>query len=156
MGKKVRIDEIASAIGADKSEGSWYLDTESGATELVTDNIMDAVLHRIQFPADAPADVQLMYKVACEIVADGDGRFMKLPGQLDVLEWDIMRKFASQLSDSELSENLQEDLRGANAFQAFQMKLRKHRLQGEWNEFRERALRDVAREWCNQHEIAYE
>jgi hypothetical protein len=154
--KKVRLDEIALAIGSDPSEGSWYLDTESGITENVTDSIMDAVLRKIALPVEVPADVRLMWKRAEDILFDEKERFLKLPGRLDVLEWDIMRRFAQHQMDPALAADLTASIQGLNAFQAFNAKLRALKLQEAWQSYREDMLRDVAAEWCAQHGVPFE
>lgn len=154
--KRVRLDDLVEAIGADPAEGVWYVDTESGTTELVTENVMDAVLARSELAPQTPADVKLMFKLASEIVYDEDGRFIKLPGQLDVLEWDIMRRFSQTLTEPQASAEFTECVRGSNAFRGFNTCLRKYKLHNDWEIFRERALRNVAVQFCEQHNIPFE
>lgn len=154
--KRVKLDDIASAIGADANEGLWFLDTESGITEFVAHNIMDTVLRIVDLPVDLPADIRLMYKLAKEVIFDDDDRFIKLPGQLDVLEWDIMRRFAVRQRDLQVASELTLSIQGANAFQAFNACLRKHKLQQQWQAHREELLRTIATEWCVQHGIPFD
>lgn len=154
--KKVKLDDIALAIGADANEGLWFLDTESGITEFVAHNVMDTVLRVVEIPVDLPADIRLMYKLAKEVIFDDDDRFVKLPGQLDVLEWDIMRRFAVSRPDPQVANELTASIQGANAFQAFNAGLRKHKLQQQWQAHREELLHTIAAEWCVQHGIPFD
>jgi hypothetical protein len=154
--KKVRLDDIAMAIGSDSSEGLWYLDTEFGITEFLQLSVMDAVLRRIELPIDIPADIGLMYKLAQAVISDNEERFIKLPGEMDILEWDFMRRFAVSRMDPVIANDLSVAIQGANAFQAFNARLRKHKLQDEWERHREESLRDTAAEWCVQHGVPFE
>jgi hypothetical protein len=154
--KKVRLDDIALAIGSDPSEGAWYLDTESGITENVSDSVMDAVLRKIELPLEVPADVRLMWKRAADIVFDEKDRFLKLPGRLDVLEWDIMRRFALSQMDPGVAQDLTASIQGLNAFQAFNSRVRRHGLTAAWQAYRDDILKDVAAEWCAQHGVPFE
>lgn len=151
----VDLDELAGAIGADNAEGTWYLDTLSSTVVLVADYVMELALKRVNLPPDAPGDLHLQYKTATDVLYDEQDRFLKIPGRLDVIEWDIMRRFSLQ-QEPNIAERLVESISGTSAFRGFQAQLRKYKLIDQWSQFRDAALRKVAAEWCEQHGITYE
>ena len=81
-------------------------------------------------------------------------RFVKLPSQWDIHEWEIMREFASEAPPG-IRDELLDALHGSGAFRHFKSTLRHHRFEDEWFAFRAQALRDIAAEWCEDEAMEY-
>jgi Uncharacterised protein family (UPF0158) len=83
------------------------------------------------------------------------GRALALPGKFDIHEWDLMRRFATSIEDPDESTELLGAVHGAGAFRLFKMTIARLGLRDRWFEYRDRALREMAREWLEAKGIEY-
>ena len=152
--KPVSLDHLVEAIASDPAEGAWYLRLNSGQLHRVPHPIFNAIVHRPLSENDlttAPENVA----VAMAILSDDGNEFLKLPGQLDVLEWDAMRRFVEILSKESFADELRKCVHGPNAFRDFSKFIRRHGLEAQWLEFKQDAARSVAIQWCEEHNVPY-
>ena len=87
-------------------------------------------------------------------VLDSD-RYVALPTSWDVHEWRIMEAFCYSLDDEDIRGECLGAIRGRGAFRYFKDLLLRHGLRDSWYAFRGEALRKIAIEWCEEHEIAF-
>jgi hypothetical protein len=80
---------------------------------------------------------------------------VRLPTQWDIHEWEIMREFAESVEPERLSRDLLQALRGKGAFRYFKDTLRRYRREQSWYDYRTRALREIAVDWCKENGIEY-
>jgi Uncharacterised protein family (UPF0158) len=83
-------------------------------------------------------------------------RFRKLPTRFDIHEWAIMEEFSRSIESQSLRERLLDAIHRAGAFRNFKDTLRRHRAESVWFAFRAEALRQIARDWCEENQIAWE
>jgi hypothetical protein len=79
-----------------------------------------------------------------------------LPSKFDVHEWSIMEDFARSVQSDTIREDLLHAIHGAGAFRYFRDTLRRHRIEQTWFAFRTEALRQIAVDWCEENQIAWE
>ena len=89
-----------------------------------------------------------------EILESDD--WVALPGKFDIHEWEIMRRFGASLSDSHGASEIDRAIHGSGAFRMFRATVERLGLRGQWFEFRDRALMDIAREALEEVGIPYE
>ena len=82
-------------------------------------------------------------------------RFLSLPSRFDIHEWDIMRRFALSLEDEGACDRLMNDLRGRGAFGRFKNRVHKLGLADQWYAYRDAALRQIAIDWCEEHDLRW-
>ena len=139
MPLRVKLQDVVEAI--DLPNGDWqsYVNRQTGAIVTVSDDMVIG-----------PDDQELNR----EDVEDSD-EYLPLPTSFEIDEWSIMKKFADERPDPLGSEVL-EALSGRGAFRMFRAALKRLRIEDEWYRFRERAFGTIAREWLDEHGIAYE
>jgi hypothetical protein len=78
------------------------------------------------------------------------------PSQRDINGYNIMVDFAENVADSHKSELLFVALEGKGAFRRFKDTLHRVNLIDEWYEFKRKAFMEIAKEWCDEHNIKYD
>jgi len=157
MAAKVRIDEIVTAL-EDESEMEWvYVNVETGKVETVLkDDICDienSDADEEEEDEDEDEDEEL--KLLKEITWDRK-KWKRLPTRFDLHDWSIMENFAESLTSPEVRSDLQRALHQRGSYGNFRDRVDRYRLKRAWDAFRIDALRDIAIEWCEDHDIPYE
>ena len=139
MPLRVTLQQIVEAIDLPNRDWQSLINRETGAIVTVTEDMVIG-----------PDGEELNR----EDVEDSDG-YLLLPTSFEIDEWSIMKKFADQRPDP-LGSELLDALSGRGAFRMFRAVLKRARIEDEWDRFRERAFVTIAREWLDEHAIAYE
>ena len=66
-----------------------------------------------------------------------------------------MRRFADSVQGRRIADELQEAIHGSDAFRMFKSVVRRHRIEQQWYAFRDEALAEIARDWCQAHGISW-
>lgn len=80
---------------------------------------------------------------------------MELPSKFELNEYGIMERFCATVADETLAADLLDTIGGRGTFGRFKSMLHRHHLQDDWYRFRDEALREIARQWLEAHEIPY-
>jgi len=83
-------------------------------------------------------------------------RFQMLPTKFDIHEWAIMEEFSRSVASERIREDLLNTIHGAGAFRHFKDTVRRHRVDSAWFTFRMAALRRIALDWCEEHDIDWQ
>jgi len=83
------------------------------------------------------------------------GRALRLPDKFDFHEWEVMRRFATSVEDLEASTELLNSIHGTGAFRMFREATARLGLRDAWFAHRDRALRELAKEWLEENGLAY-
>lgn len=94
------------------------------------------------------------FELANRIVSSD--RWERLPTKYDVNDWEIMADFCNSVSSDETREVLLDAIHGPGAFRCFRSAIARYGLRQSWFDFRNKALRDIAKEWCEEKNIAWE
>ena len=155
MAVTVQLKDIVEALEMQFDEYSSYLDLDTGKVETVSKDLLsEAEESDDDEEPDLPDWQMPEWEIAKRIVSTD--RFKRLPTKYDVHEWEIMRDFADSVESEKISEELLNAIHGAGAFRYFKDTLRRRGIESKWFEFRDQALRDIAREWCEDQGIAWE
>lgn len=79
-----------------------------------------------------------------------DENYVKLPDKDDINEYEIMEDFAED------NDDLSNTMRGRGAFKKFKDEIIEQDIEDDWYDFKEKALIEIARDWCKENGIAYE
>ncbi len=150
MKRPVRLDIIVQAMQLSGASEELYLNTRTGELIRHSETELD--------PAEPNGDVYLVMQedISREIqdqVASDD--FIQLPEVFELDEYQLMEEFCLTLKDDQLSYVMCKDIQGKGAFKRFKEDLDKYSLTDQWYEFRDKALRESARLWCEQQGIDY-
>jgi hypothetical protein len=155
MAFTVQLKDIVEALEMQFDEASSFLDLDTGKVETVSQDLLsEAEESDDDEQPDLPDWQKPEWEIAKRIVSTD--RFKSLPTKYDVHEWEIMRKFADSVESEKISEELLRAIHGAGAFRYFKDTLRRCGIEKKWFEFREEALKTIAREWCEDEGVAWE
>lgn len=84
-----------------------------------------------------------------------DDRYVALPSQFDIDDCQIMADFIAQLPAGEAQNALDRSIQGRGAFRFFRDTLPRFDLEDTWYHYRDEAYRTIARDWCQENNIAY-
>lgn len=94
-------------------------------------------------------------EAACEDDKAGQRRFIPLPDRFEIDEWRMMEEFAAARDDDSHADELLRAIQGRGAFRYFKDTAHRLGLAEEWYAFREERYRQIAREFCQEHGIAF-
>jgi hypothetical protein len=150
-----RLSDIVDALEMQFDELSSFLDRETGQVETLSNDLLhEAEESGDDEGQDLPDGEEEEWKLAKLIVSTD--RFVALPSKFDVHEWSIMEDFARSVQSDTIREDLLHAIHGAGAFRYFRDTLRRHRIEQTWFAFRTEALRQIAVDWCEENQIAWE
>jgi len=129
-----------------------FLDLDTGQVETVSRDLLSEAEESDEEP-DLPAWQKEEWETAKRIVSMD--RFLALPTQFDVHEWEIMQDFSQSVESGSVREDLLHAIHGAGAFRHFKHNLRRHGIEKAWFAFRGEALREIALSWCEENQIAW-
>lgn len=154
MPATVLLKDIVDALEMQLDESSSFLDLDTGRVETVSDDLLrDARESDDDEEPDLPVWQKEEWEIAKRIVSTD--RFRKLPTEFDVHEWAIMQDFSHSVASARIREELLNAIHGAGAFRHFKDTLRRHRIEPAWFAFRVEALTEIARDWCEENQIAW-
>jgi hypothetical protein len=153
MSVKVKLSEIVEALSIQRSDWQSYLDPETGEVVTVTDEEREMIEDGEDEDNLPDWQLEMMPKLREAIESD---RYLPLPNSLDIHEWSIMLRFAQRRSSDQQSNELMEALHGTGAFRMFRATIHRLGIEKEWYRFRDAALEEMAKDWLEDHGIAYE
>jgi len=154
MSTTVLLKDIVDALEMQFDTSSSFVDLDTGQVETVSNDLLgEAEEADDDDELDLPEWQKPEWELAKRIVSSD--RFLKLPDKFDVHEWSIMQDFANSVSSARVSQDLLNAIHGSGAFRYFKDTLRRHRIEEAWFAFRTEALEEIARDWCEEHHVAW-
>jgi hypothetical protein len=83
------------------------------------------------------------------------GRALSLPDRFDFHEWEVMKRFALSIEDIDEGTELSNAIHGSGAFRVFKATIVRLGHREKWFEYRDEALRELAKEWLEDNGIEY-
>ncbi|HEY1861276.1 MAG TPA: UPF0158 family protein [Gemmataceae bacterium] len=81
--------------------------------------------------------------------------WLELPSGFEIDEYAIMRGFCGTLENQTLRDDLLDTIGGRGTFGRFKNMVRRHNIHENWYRFRDEALKRIAIDWLEAHEIPY-
>jgi len=153
MPAPVRLNDIVDALEMQFDEYPSYLDLDTCQVVTVSQDLLleaeesDGEPDLLDWQDDE-------WEIAKRIVSTE--RFQRLPTKFDVHEWEIMQDFSNSVESGGIREDLLRAIHGPGAFRNFKDTIRRHNIDAAWFAFRSEALRQIARDWCEENQIAWE
>jgi hypothetical protein len=147
----VSLDELIDALEAQSETLFAFLDRETGETVVISEETLSLG----EEETDALDSLQDWQREEAELARriQGSDRYLALPSQFDVNEWNIMADFCDQLEQNEARAKFLGSIRGGHAFRRFKDQLTHFGLRDEWHVFRRQAFGEIMREWCEENGI---
>ncbi len=151
---RCKLEDIVDALGFQSEIHSYFLDTNTGEVIMLSDEEFDAVEENVPIER-FPEWHRELITLARLVLEDRLGRFVPLPTSFDIHEYSIMERFSREYADIGISQELCELIQGRGAFRRFKDAIHEYGIQDEWYKYKEAALVDIAKDWCEEHGIKY-
>lgn len=155
MSAKVKLREIVDALDMQNDEHTAYVDLDNGEVYVVSNELLDEA---DSFDGVSPPEIlewqQGEWEAALRIATSG--RCKGLPTKFDIHEWEFLRDFTLSVKDRRIREELENCIHGPGAFRRFKNAVWRHEMQDQWHAFRDRAIAQIARDWCEVNGIEYD
>ena len=86
---------------------------------------------------------------------ENEESYIELPDQYDINEYSIMEDFCYSIEDENLRNALCIAISGKGAFRRFKDTISRSGVKDHWYAYKHKALGQVARDWCEVHEVPY-
>jgi hypothetical protein len=151
MGIVLALRDIVDAIESQSNEGAAYLNPETGEIIQVSEGEL-ALVEEGAADKDLPQwQREAMPKIREAIESD---HFLVLPDRFEVHEWAIMERFSLEQND-DARKVLGGAIHGSRAFRHFRAAIERLGLLDAWYRYREEAIEQIARDWLEEHKLAY-
>lgn len=152
MSEKIKLSLIIQEMECQSDEMSAFFNKTTKEIVFVSDE--EFRMAEDEEPSeDRPEWLQEQIKTAEEILY-GDS-FIPLPSTFDIHEYNIMEKFCLSIRDQELSDIMYNSIKGKGAFRNFKINIRKYNIEDDWYKYRDKAITDIAIDWCEVNNINY-
>ncbi len=145
MAGVVNLQNIVDELSMMFEENRSFVDRETGEVVMVTRDD----LREVEEPGPHDDDETAV------LILEHPERFEELPDKWEVNDWEIMREFCEAVESAERRRRLLSAIRGNGAFGRFKTLAAAYGMLEEWYAFRDNALWELARDWCEENEIPY-
>jgi hypothetical protein len=148
------LNKIVEGLEMQSDDALSFYDRETGEVETVSKDLLgEAEDYRTDEMPDIPEWQEDEWETVKRIVAKES--FVRLPTKFDIHEWQILSDFSNEVESEEIRAELLDAIHGAGAFRSFKAAVRRRGIEDEWYKFRAEALRQIAIDWCEEHDIAW-
>jgi hypothetical protein len=152
MAVKVKLADVVVGMDSQTDELCSYLNKETGDIVGISD-YQYSIAENDEAFEDYPDWEKDLITIAREIISTD--KYLQLPSKYEMDEYHIMEKFALALEDHNLSDAVYSVIKGPGAFRRFKEAIHKLSLVDDWHGFRDRAIRQLAIDWCSENNIQY-
>jgi hypothetical protein len=149
----VKLDDIVEHIELQSDEVESYLNKTTGELHYISSEEMNAAENDDPIEK-APDWQQANIKIAKEI-SETDN-YLELPSQYDVHEYKIMERFCHTVEEEKANYELLRAISGKGAFRRFKEVIHDFDIAKDWYEYKNKALKEIAKEWCEDNNIKFE
>ena len=153
MSKPVPLGSIIDGMETQSDESTSHLNKKTGEVILVTDEELQAAEN--EDPLEEYPEWQREAIRVAQDVFENFGNYIELPSPFDIHEYAIMERFSLSIEHERISEELFSAIRGSGAFRRFKDAVHRLKVAEDWYRYRDQSYRQVAIDWCEQHEIEY-
>ncbi len=151
---RIKLGDIVDELESQSDETSSFLNRETGELILVTGEAFSAA--ECDDPIEGYPEWEREMILIAKDIEENPDNYIALPSQFDIHEYDIMRRFCLSVEDDDISSYLMNSIEGKGAFRRFKDAIVRCGVREKWFAFRDEALKEIARDWCEEHSIEYE
>ena len=148
----VKLKDVVDALEEAGDQFSHYLDKRTGEIFMFTSDDWRAA-ESDDLISEYPDWQKGQILKAREILGSDD--FVRLPGEFDIHEYNIMEQFCLSYPNDRVGEELLRAIKGKGAFGRFKGTIHLRGIEKAWYAFLRQELEAVAIEWLEQEEIPY-
>jgi hypothetical protein len=151
----VKLDDLISEIEIQMDETYTYINTQTG--EVITLSREEMRVAEDEEPLDKYPDWQREnIEQAIKIIEDENEAYLDFTLRNEYHEYEIVEEFIGTLSDDEVREELFGAIQGRGAFRRFKDGIIEHDVEKQWYEFKEKKLKELVIEWCEEKGLVIE
>lgn len=150
MPTRVQLDRIVEGMEMQFDETHSFLHRPSGRVVTVSDEALEAAEN-----GDDDLGASEEELADARQIISAEDEYLALPDRFEIDEYRMMERFARGLGGAERDATLRA-LAGRGAFRHFKDTVHQLGLAKTWYAFRDECYRDVARSWCEAHDIEYD
>ncbi|QGQ93865.1 hypothetical protein EHS13_02560 [Paenibacillus psychroresistens] len=157
MKKKVlvKLNDLIGEIEIQIDETFTYINTQTG--EIITLSREEMRAAEDEGPLENYPDWQREnIEKAIQIIEDENEVYLDFTLRNGFHEYEIIEEFIGTISDTEVRKELFGVIQGRGAFRRFKDGIREHEVETQWYEFKEKKLRELVIEWCEENGLAIE
>ena len=151
---KANLKKIIEGIEHQGDESHSYLKLSSGEVVLFSDEAI-AVAERDEDLSEHAKWYRESIEQASEFLNHGED-YLPLPSKFDFHEYRVMEEFIGSLPIEAQRDELLSLIKGKGAFARFKHGLERFLLLDEWYQYRDRALTELAKDWCRDNGIEFQ
>ncbi len=129
-----------------------YINSKTGELASFSLDLLRSIENE-EDPSERP-DWEREMRQDCERVLN-DPDFILLPSKFHIHEWEIMQRFCLSLDDGPARDRLLDAIHGRGAFRMFKDLIRRQGIEKDWYSFRDAALKRIAADFLEAHDIPY-
>jgi hypothetical protein len=152
MAVQVKLKDIIEGLDFQSDEQSSFLNLTTGDVVSITDEELHAAENEEPLD-DFPEWQHDAIRIAKDIVETD--HYLALPDRFEIHEYQIMERFCLSIDDEDMRDDLCDAIRGRGAFRRFKDRMQVYGMAEEWYRYRDEALREIAKAWCEEHGITY-
>lgn len=154
--KPVSLKEIADQLDCLMDEWNYYLNKKTGEIVEIQTEYM-SVAEELEDDADLSEYLNWEQEAIREAVSvlENWEDYVELPDKEEVNDYRIMKNFCYSQEDEKLRNKLFYAINGRGAFRRFKDLMIQYGLEEDGAAYKYEALCEIAREWCEFHEIQY-
>ena len=154
METRVKLSDIIEGLEFQSEESFSFLNTKTGEVVLMTEYAMRAAEENEPLE-EVPDWEKELVSIAREILAES-GQYIQLPTKYDIDEYSIMERFCMSLDNQEIGDILYNLISGSGAFRRFKDAIYRYGIEDEWHSYHDKAMKEIAIEWCRENNIEFE
>jgi hypothetical protein len=149
---RVKLSDLIEGMDFQSDERSSFLNLTTGEVVSITDEELRAAENDEPLE-DFPEWQHDAICIAGEIIETD--HYLPLPDRFEINEYRMMERFCFSVDDENMRDDLCDAIRGRGAFRRFKDRIQVYGMAEDWYRYRDTALREMARAWCEAHGIAY-
>ncbi|WP_371069449.1 UPF0158 family protein [Sediminibacillus sp. JSM 1682029] len=149
---RVKLSDIVEEMDIPTEEGNSFLNLETGEFVYVSNGALRRAEDGEEY-GHLPDWQQEEMEIAEDLV-EAEDKYVPVPDQFDFNEYDIMEDFCYRQPEHTRGKLLSV-IKGRGAFRRFKDTIIDFDIRNEWFEFRDQAYREIAKEFCEKHNIEY-
>ena len=151
----VKLDDLINEIEIQMEETLTYINTQTG--EVITLSREEMRAAEYEEPLENYPDWQKEnIKQAIKILEDENEVYRGFTLRNEYNEYEIVEEFIGTLSEEKVRKELFGVIQGRGAFRRFKDGIREHDVEKQWYEFKEKRVKELVIEWCEDKDLEIE
>ena len=150
MPERVRLSDVVEGMEMQSDEMHSFLHRPTGRIVTVSDEALAAAEDDDDESA-SPEELADARKIL-----EAESEYLELPDRFEIDEYRMMERFARGIADASARDAVLRAMHGRGAFRYFKDTVHRLGLAKSWYAFRDECYLDVAREWCEANDVAYD